>query len=79
MTRNLISFIYALLLSLPLTSCNANEAGSETPVISDNGENTPLINETRPIPDGYGQDANEQGKASYVSIMTRETMRKARE
>ena len=72
MTRNLTSFIYALLLSLPLTSCNANEAGSETPVISDNGENTPLINETRPIPDGYGQDANEQGSIVPIDYDTRD-------
>lgn len=57
------SFVYILLLSLPLVSCSADEPKSETPVVPDNGEDIPssdneeMITYTHTVPDGYDQEA----------------------
>lgn len=82
-SRLIETFIYILLLSLPLVSCSADEPESETPVVPDNGEegipssdNVEMITYTHAVPDGYDQEAEERGSVVRIDYDTG-TMRKA--
>ena len=72
------SFIYILLLSLPLVSCSADEPKSETPVVPDNGEDIPssdneeMITYTHTVPDGYDQEAEDRGSVVRIDYYTRD-------
>lgn len=78
-SRLIETFIYILLLSLPLVSCSADEPESETPVVPDNGEegipssdNVEMITYTHAVPDGYDQEAEERGSVVRIDYDTRD-------
>ena len=78
MMHKVTSFIYILLLSLPLVSCSADEPKSETPVVPDNGEDIPstdneeMITYTHTVPDGYDQEAEDRGSVVRIDYYTRD-------
>lgn len=77
MAHKIVSFIYILLVSLPLMSCSADSDNTE-PVIPDNGEDSlssdsvEMISYTHAVPDGYDQEAEERGSVVRIDYDTRD-------
>ena len=76
MAHKIISFIYIMLLSLPLVACSTDEPNDS--LVSGNGEDVSspddveMISYTRAVPNGYDQEADERGSIIRIDYDTKD-------